>query len=77
MEAMFLKEIEESAGEGPFAEMIAGLKAQRLPIPQILHLFAFKPNLTQHRNHRLQPVQLLLQSLGRCYGGPRHASSSL
>ena len=45
---MFLKEIEGHQGEGAFAEAIAGMQSQGIPIPQILHLFAFRPNMTRH-----------------------------
>jgi hypothetical protein len=48
MESMYLKEIEAHQGEGAFAEMIAGMQSAGIPVPQILHLFAFKPDMTRH-----------------------------
>ena len=48
MESMYFKEIEAHQGEGAFAEAIAGMQSQGIPVPQILHLFAFKPNMTRH-----------------------------
>ena len=48
MDAMYLKEIEAHTGEGSFAEAIAAMQSQGMPVPQILHLFAFKPNMTRH-----------------------------
>ena len=48
MEPMFLKDVEEKKPEGVFAEMVERMKAAGAPIPQIWHLFAFKPDITQH-----------------------------
>ena len=48
MEQMYFTEIEEHKGEGAFADAINGMQSQGIPVPQILHLFAFKPNLTRH-----------------------------
>jgi alkylhydroperoxidase family enzyme len=45
---MYLKEIEQHKSESAFGEAIAEMKEQGLPVPQILHLFAFKPELTNH-----------------------------
>jgi alkylhydroperoxidase family enzyme len=45
---MYFKEIEEHKAEGAFAESIAGMRSGGLPVPQILHLFAFRPNMTRH-----------------------------
>jgi hypothetical protein len=45
---MFLHEIEAHQSHGWYAERIAAMKAQGVPVPQILHLFAFKPDITQH-----------------------------
>lgn len=48
MEPMYLKDVEEKSPEGPFANMIESMKAQSAAYPQIWHLFAFKPDVTQH-----------------------------
>ena len=48
MEPMYLKDVEGHAAEGPLGERIAGMKGQGLPVPQIWHLFAYKPDVTRH-----------------------------
>lgn len=48
MDPMFLPGVEAHAGSGVFAERIAAMRARGLPVPQILHLFAFKPDATEH-----------------------------
>ena len=48
MNPMFLPEIEAHQGTGPYAERIAAMKARDIPVPQILHLFAFKPDAGEH-----------------------------
>jgi alkylhydroperoxidase family enzyme len=48
MDPMYLKDVEAFRGEGPRAEGIARLRAAGLPVPQINHLFAFKPDRTDH-----------------------------
>jgi alkylhydroperoxidase family enzyme len=48
MEEMFLKDVEQNRSEGRYAEMIEGMKSQGGTIPQIWHLFAFKPDRTDH-----------------------------
>lgn len=47
MEQMFLPEIEQHQGGGPWAESITQMRSAGLPVPQIMHLFAFKPERTQ------------------------------
>lgn len=56
MEAMFLGQLEEQPGAGPHAEIIRMLRAAKAPIPQIFHLFAFKPSATQHLSRYTQEV---------------------
>lgn len=46
MERMYLPTVEEHAGHGPYAENIARARVAGFPIPQIWHLFAFKPDRT-------------------------------
>jgi alkylhydroperoxidase family enzyme len=48
MDQMYLKDVEAFRGEGPRAEAIEGMRAAGVPIPQIMHLFAFKPDRTDH-----------------------------
>lgn len=48
MDSMYLKDVEAHQGTGPRADAIAGMKAGGLPVPQIMHLFAFKPDRTDH-----------------------------
>ncbi|HEX8183108.1 MAG TPA: peroxidase [Blastocatellia bacterium] len=48
MEPMYLKDVEEKPVEGPVAEMMERMKAAGIAPPQIWHLFAFKPDVTQH-----------------------------
>lgn len=46
---MFLPEVENNQGKtGAYAELIAGCLKAGAPYPQIWHLFAFKPQATQH-----------------------------
>jgi alkylhydroperoxidase family enzyme len=45
---MFLPDIENHPAAGPYGERIAAARAQATPIPQVWHLFGFKPALTEH-----------------------------
>ena len=47
MEQMYLPEIEQHQGGGPWAESIVQMRGAGVPVPQIFHLFAFKPDRTQ------------------------------
>jgi alkylhydroperoxidase family enzyme len=53
---MFLKDVESAKCSGPRAEAIAQMKAAGLPVPQILHLFAFKRERTDHLARFTQEV---------------------
>ncbi|MHB8783146.1 MAG: peroxidase [Desulfobacteria bacterium] len=44
MRPMFLSEVEESAPGGAYAPVINELREAGLPVPQIMHLFAYKPD---------------------------------
>jgi hypothetical protein len=46
MHPMFLTEVERSEPAGTYAAVISGLKAAGSPVPQIMHLFAYKPDRT-------------------------------
>lgn len=48
MKPMYLGEIEAKAAEGMAGEMMTRMRAEGLPVPQIWHLFAFKPDWTRH-----------------------------
>ena len=48
MNPMFLPEIEAHQGTGTYAERIAAMRERGLPVPQIMHLFAFKPEASEH-----------------------------
>jgi alkylhydroperoxidase family enzyme len=48
MEPMYLPDVEQAPGGGPWAEAIQGMRAAGLDVPQILHLFAFKTDRTEH-----------------------------
>jgi alkylhydroperoxidase family enzyme len=45
---MYLPEVERHQDPGPRGEAIRGMVSRGLPVPQILHLFAFKPDRTDH-----------------------------
>lgn len=46
MRPMFLPEVENREPEGEYAPAIRALRAAGRPVPQIMHLFAFKPDRT-------------------------------
>lgn len=48
MEPMFLKEVEEKSAEGDMADRMNAMREAGNPVPQIWHLFAFKPDVTKH-----------------------------
>ena len=48
MEPMFLRDIESKPPEGELREKIETLRLQGAPVPQIWHLFNFKPEVTEH-----------------------------
>lgn len=48
MEPMFLPEVEQHDDPGTRGTVIRDMKTQGIPVPQILHLFAFKPDRTGH-----------------------------
>ena len=56
MKPMYLKEVESFRGSGPRAQAIAEMKAAGVPVPQILHLFAYKPGRTDHLARFTQEV---------------------
>jgi hypothetical protein len=44
---MFLPEVEQADPQGSYAGPIAGMRAAGVPVPQIMHLFAYKPDRTE------------------------------
>lgn len=51
MKPMFLPDIENAEPQGAYAPAITGMRAAGLPVPQIMHLFAYKPDRTNHLSH--------------------------
>ena len=47
MKPMYLRSVEEHKAAEPHATMFREMRGAGIPIPQILHLFAFKPERTQ------------------------------
>ena len=48
MEPMFLRDVEQNAQPGPYRDAISMMKSVGTEYPQIWHLFAFRPNATEH-----------------------------
>jgi hypothetical protein len=53
---MFLPEVERFDAGGAYARVIDGLRAAGQPVPQILHLFAYKPDRTDFLSRFTQGV---------------------
>ena len=45
---MFLNEVETKPGTGPYDHVVQGMHSQGILVPEILHLFRFKPGATEH-----------------------------
>ena len=56
MREMFLPEVEQGIPKGTYAGPIEGMKAAGIPVPQIMHLFAYKPDRTDHLSRFTQGV---------------------
>jgi hypothetical protein len=56
MHPMFLPEVEQGNSRGAYASMINELRAAGHPVPQILHLFAYKPDRTDFLSRFTQGV---------------------
>ncbi len=56
MEPMYLPGVEAHEGTGARADMIRQMRGAGVPVPQILHLFAFKPEATKHLERFTQEV---------------------
>lgn len=48
MDPMYLKDVETKEPRGMRAEAVRQMRAAGHPVPQILHLFGFKPEWTDH-----------------------------
>ena len=48
MKPMYLRSVENHEPAEPHATMFSQMRGAGVPIPQILHLFAFKPERTQY-----------------------------
>lgn len=48
MHPMYLPGVEHAEPQGEYATSIQAMKQAGIPIPQIMHLFAFKPAATKH-----------------------------
>ena len=48
MKPMYLQDVEAHKGAGSRAETIERMRAAGVPVPQIMHLFAYKPERTDH-----------------------------
>jgi alkylhydroperoxidase family enzyme len=53
---MFLSEVEHSNPVGPYAHLINELRAVGNPVPQIMHLFAYKPDQNDFLSRFTQSV---------------------
>ena len=56
MEPMYLKDVESYDGSDMRAAAIRKMKQDGVPVPQIQHLFAFKPAATNHLAQFTQAV---------------------
>ena len=56
MRQMFLPEVEQRNASGAYARAIDGLRAAGQPVPQIMHLFAYKPDRTDFLSRFTQGV---------------------
>ena len=56
MHPMFLPSVEAAKPQGRYAGTIAAIRAAGAPVPQIMHLFAFKPDRTEHLSRFTQGV---------------------
>ncbi len=56
MKPMFLPVVEQSPPKGVYAGPIGRIRAAGLPVPQIMHLFAYKPDRTDHLSRFTQAV---------------------
>ena len=48
MKPMYLSDVENFKAAEPYASRLNGMREAGVPIPQIMHLFAFRPDRTRH-----------------------------
>jgi hypothetical protein len=53
---MFLTEVENKSGSGPYDAMIERMKADGAVVPQIFHLIRYKPNVGAHLTRLTQEI---------------------
>jgi hypothetical protein len=53
---MFLPEVEQADPAGSYSALIRGLREAGRPVPQIMHLFAYKPDRTDFLSRFTQGV---------------------
>lgn len=56
MRPMFLAGVENFDAAEPYASRFNGMREAGVPIPQIMHLFAFKPDRGEHLSQFTQGV---------------------
>lgn len=56
MHPMFLPEVERREPQGAYAPPITAMQAAGVPVPQIMHLFAYKPDRTEFLSRFTQGV---------------------
>lgn len=56
MEPMFLPEVERHEDPGPRGRTIRKIRDTGFPVPQIMHLFAYRPKRTEHLERFTQEV---------------------
>ena len=56
MDPMYLRDVEAHQDTGPRGAIIRQMQAAGIPVPQILHLFAYKPERTDPLAHFSQGV---------------------
>jgi hypothetical protein len=56
MHPMYLSEVEQAEPRGAYAEPIRGMRAAGVPVPQIMHLFAYRPERTEFLSRFTQGV---------------------
>jgi len=56
MHPMFLPDVEHAEPKGPYAGTMAEMRSAGIPVPQIMHLFAYKPDRTEFLSRFTQGV---------------------
>ena len=56
MQPMFLQEVEQRTPMGAYAGPITAMRTAGVPVPQIMHLFAYKPDRTEFLSRFTQGV---------------------